>query len=120
MGETALVGADLSGGQEFVQLLDRIGVPVRGAFWFYYPDNDTWRLIIISDQAATGSKSLYVKAIQAGAKIDMTKIEFQPPTSSLYQALRRLVNVSGMSQIRLSRNIVNGIYVEDAVVYRLT
>lgn len=120
MAEAALVDADLRKGRDFVMLMDRIGVPVRAAFWFYYPDNDRWRLVIVSDEATAGSRELYLRAIQAGTPIDVATVEFQPPTSPLYRAMSRLVRVDGLGEVRLSRNMINGIYIEDALVYRLT
>ncbi|MGE0046434.1 MAG: hypothetical protein AB7J28_06540 [Hyphomonadaceae bacterium] len=120
MAEAALVDADLRKGRDFVMLMDRIGVSVRAAFWFFYPDNDRWRLVVVSDEATAGSRNLYLRAIQAGSPLDVASVEFQPPSSPLYKALGRLVRLQGLGEVRLTRNMINGIYIEDAIVYRLT
>lgn len=119
MAEEPLVEDAIKAGAEFVKLLDRIGVPVSGAFWLYQPDADRWRLVIVTDEAREGARSLYLKAIEAGAEIDLADVDFQPPESAVFRALGGLIRVDGLSQVRMRQNSFNGVYVEDALVYRL-
>lgn len=119
MAEDALVDSDIRAGSDFVKLLDQIGVPVAGAFWLYQPDAARWRLVIISDEARKGSKELYLKAINAGAEIDMSSVEFQPPESAVFRALGSMLHIDGLGEVRMRQNTFGGVYVEDALVYRL-
>ena len=119
MAEEPLVVSDIRAGSDFVQLLDRIGVSVAGAFWLYQPDAGRWRLIIVTDEARKGAKDLYLKAINAGAALDMSNVEFQPPESAVFRALGGMIHITGLDQVRMRQNTFNGVYVEDALVYRL-
>lgn len=119
MAEEALVDSDIRAGSEFVELLDKIGVPVTGAFWLYQPDASRWRLIIVTGEARKGAKELYLKAINAGAAIDMSNVEFQPPESAVFRALGGMIHIEGMGEVRMRQNTFGGVYVEDALVYRL-
>ena len=119
MAETALVESDIEAGRDFVELLDRIAVPVVGAFWLYRPDAKRWRLVIVSNEARQGSKDLYLRVIDAGAKIDLTNVEFQPPETALFKALGGMVRVDGLAEVRMQQSTFNGVYVEDALIYRL-
>lgn len=119
MAEAALVAEDVERGRRFVHLLDRIGVTVKGAFWFHYPESDLWRLTIVTPEAERGSRELYGRAIDAQADIDLAQVEFVPPAAPAFKALRGLVHMEGDSVVRLSRNAFNGFYVDDALVYRL-
>lgn len=119
MAETELVESDIQAGSEFVSLLDAAGVPVNGAFWLYQHDAERWRLIIVTEEARRGSKDLYLKAINAGAALDLSNVEFQPPESAVFRALGGLVRIDGLGRVRMRQNTFNGVYVEDALVYRL-
>lgn len=119
MVEEALVDSDIRAGSDFVELLDRIGIPVSGAFWLYQPDASRWRLVIVTEEARKGAKELYLKAINAKAAIDMANVEFQPPESAIFRALGSIIHIDGISQVRMRQNTFNGVYVEDALIYRL-
>lgn len=119
MAEASLVSEDIDRGRQFLALLDRIGVPVKGAFWFYYPESDRWRLTIVTPEAERGSRDLYVKAIDAKAEIDLSRVEFVSPGAPVFKALSGMLRIEGDSTVRLSRNTFNGVYVDDALVYRL-
>jgi hypothetical protein len=119
VAEEALVAEDIEAGRRFVELLDRSGTEVKGAFWLYQPDAERWRLVIVTPQAARGSKDLYLKAIREKADIDLARVDFQPPSSSVFKALGGLIKVDGLGAMRMQRNAFNGVYIEDALVYRL-
>ncbi|MFN3536166.1 MAG: hypothetical protein ACK4Y4_01810 [Brevundimonas sp.] len=119
MAEEPLVEADIQAGSEFVKLLDEVGIPVQGAFWLYQADAARWRLVIVTDEARRGAKELYLKAINAGAAIELSKVEFQPPESAIFRALGGMIHIAGLGQVRMQQNTFNGVYVEDALVYRL-
>ena len=119
MAQDALVEADIEAGREFLSLLDRIEVPVVGSLWMYSADTSKWKLVIITTDERQGSKALYLKAINAGSSLDLTNVEFQPPESALFKALGSAMRIGGISTIRMRQNMFNGVYVEDALIYRL-
>ena len=119
MANSALVEGDIIEGREFLSLLDSHSFDVKGAFWLYSSDNDRWRLNIVTPLAAKGSKDLYLKAISLNAKIDMSKVQFIKPDAPIFKALGTMARISGVSGVRMTSNVINGIYVEDAYAYRL-
>jgi hypothetical protein len=119
MAQTALVGSEVEGGRALLNALDEAGVPVRGAFWFYYPELDRWKLIVVSPDAERGARDLYLKAIDLKPALDLALVEFTPPSSPIFKALSGLMRIDGASTVRMSQNMLNGVYVEDALIYRL-
>ena len=134
MAEELLVGDQLTGemiecGKHLVLALDKLNVFVKGAFWLLLPDQRLWRLVIASPEVRTlGPKAVYRKVATAmkripaevpplGAK-DISVVEDHDP---LIQPFRTLIKTGpGISGIRMSRNVVNGRWIEDAYLYRMT
>ena len=120
MAEAALVEQDIEAGRRFVMLLDEIGVKVHAGFWLYRSDTERWRLVIVCDEAAKGARDLYLKAINAGSTMELGMVEFQAPSSRFYKSFSKMMHVDGLSQVRVSQSTFDGIYVEDALIYRLS
>jgi hypothetical protein len=134
MAEEILVGDQLTGemiecGKQLVLVLDKLHVLVKGAFWLLLPDQRLWRLVIASPEVATsGPKAMYRKVAAAmkriptgvptiGAK-DISVVEYNDP---IVQPLHNLLKTGpGLSGIRMSRSVVNGKWIEDAYLYRMT
>lgn len=119
MAEEPLVEGEIQDGRALVRDLDAAGVPIVGAFWFYMTDVRRWKLIIVSDRAKSGARDLYVEALKLKSPIDLAKVEFVPPSSAIFKALGSIFNVRGLGSLRVSQSMFNGVYVDDAYVYRL-
>lgn len=120
MAEAELVDVDIPGGRNLVERLDAAGVRVVGAYWYYYPDSERWRLTIVSPDAERGSRSLYLKAIETGAGLDLVKVEFVPPSNAIYRKLvGGFMSVHGLSTVRISKSSFDGVFVDEAIIYRL-
>lgn len=134
MAQDILVGEQLTdemitAGEHVVGALDRLNVLVKGAFWLQLPDQHIWRLVIASPEVRTlGPKAVYRKVAAALKRLpstvkpistkDITVVEDNSP---LVQLLRALVKTGpSISKIRMSRNVVNGQLIEDALLYRMT
>ena len=126
MAETVLVDDDIKAGSELVRILDEDGFPVTAAAWIYFPDVEEWRLVIRTPKAAKDLQEAYLEVARAmdakgnlRAKLNLSKVKLVPPTDRMLQALGSVVRASGLNSIRFSRNVVNGIYIDDALIYRL-
>jgi hypothetical protein len=134
MAQELLVGDQLTEdmittGEHVVSGLDKLSVLVRGAFWLLLPDQHVWRLVIASPEVRTiGPKAVYRKVATALRRLqpnvrpigtkDITVLE---DNNQLVQLLRMLIKTGPtVSRIRLSRNVVNGQLIEDALLYRMT
>jgi len=119
MASAILVDEEIDQGRSLLALLDQIKIPVVGAFWFYYPDSERWRLTIVSPLAEHGSRDLYARCIEAGATINMSLVEFVPPKNAIFRALSVGIQMHGTNVVRVSQSVFNGVYVDEAVLYRL-
>jgi hypothetical protein len=126
MDSAALVGTDIERGADLVKALDDAQFPVRSALWLYLSEEREWRLTIATplvDEA--GPRDAYKRIQKVLAKrpeidLPLQRISVVSPKDPLIQALRKVVHTGeGISAIRLSRNAVNGVYIEDAVLYRV-
>jgi hypothetical protein len=120
MAQTALVEQDIEGGRQFVRLLDEIGIKAHAAFWLYRSDTERWRLVIVCDEAEKGSRDLYLRTIKAGSAMELGMVEFQPTSSRFYKHLSQELHVEGSAEKRISNCVFNGLYIEDALIYRLS
>lgn len=118
----------IKAGKKLVQALDNIQAQVEAAFWIYYADERTWKLFISSELVKSdGPRSFYKKIMEAS-----NKIENDTPIVSLHNVVatdksNTFVNLlklsistgDEISGIRFSKNMINGIYIEDAYIYRM-
>jgi len=119
----------ISAGSELIRRLDEAGLTVSGALWFYDPESNYWRLIIVSPEVRNrGLKAVYkevqsvVKTVPGDQSIislkDISVVDSSDPLISLLKVAIKTDN--GISRIRFSRNMINGTLIEDAYIYRLT
>jgi hypothetical protein len=119
----------IAAGSELVRRLDEAGVAVSGALWFYDPDSNDWRLILATPEVrAKGVKTMYkevqsvVRTIREGQSVlSLKDISVVDPDDPLISLLKQAIKTGdNISQIRFSRNMINGTLIEDSYIYRLT
>ena len=124
MGATTLVSEDIAAGHHLIEALDTAGFPVKAAFWLYDSDVDKWTLWVGTPRAAGDLQKAYMRvgeilsAATDRKALDLPQIRLVPPDDPTVRAMGSLINVKGISDIRLRTNVVDGIYIEDALVYR--
>ncbi len=116
-------------GAALVQKLDETGSRASAALWFYFTDANAWRLLIASPEVATkGPRKAYVAAQQALAALPvedrtltLEDISMIPPDHPLLALLRMLVSTGpGIGRLRFSKNVINGQFIDDALIYRMS
>ena len=119
----------IQAGSELVRRLDEARFVISAALWFYEPDSNVWRFIIASPEVTTsGLKKAYkqVQSVLAGGPEDQSQISLKDITildskDPLISLLRVALKTNGgISSIRFTRNMINGVLIEDAYIYRLT
>jgi hypothetical protein len=128
MGSAVLVEGKIEAGRTLLEALDRIGFPIRSAFWFYFPDDEAWRLVIASslvrEQGTIEGYRRMRSAFPAGEELplDVEEVWFVKDTEHLVEILKQAVTTgpAATKAIRLSRSGVGGIYIDDALIYRST
>lgn len=127
MDKPTLVDADIKAGEALLSRLDDIEFNVKAALWFYVQDSEEWRLIIASPIVDNdGPKKAYEKVqlqlqeLNGHYELTLRNISLVSPQDKLIKALKSAITTGkAISHIRFTRNVINGIFIEDAYIYRL-
>jgi hypothetical protein len=112
-----------------LKTLDLQGLKITAALWFYLEPADTWRLIVASPEVGSEGPKRFCERVQKilGAQGDKPRISLRdisavPANDSLIRLLRLAIttNPDAIAGIRFSRNTINGQFIQDAYIYRLT
>lgn len=116
-------------GEDLLRRLDKAGLEIRAAMWLYLPDAGRWRFVVATPYVKLDGPRKVYKKIQAVVSklpdeqkvIDLQSVTAVDPTEPLIQLLRSALRTGEeISRIRFSRNMINGVLIEDAYIYRLT
>ncbi len=116
-------------GATLTRLLDESSLSPRASLWLYEPELNAWRLVFGIDEVdRTGPRKVYkqVRSLLSRNRklvpdIDLKDVSVVSPKSGLVAGLRVSLGIRrGTSGVRVSRDTVNGHYIEDAFVYRLS
>lgn len=132
MAKNVLVTESLSdsmikAGAKLIERLDAEKAGVGSAFWLYFSEENTWKLIIASSLVdSLGPREYYKKIVSANSSaedeeqvISLNDIGVTNTTNQIVQLLKFAVGTGdGISGIRFSRNTINGHFIEDSYIYR--
>jgi hypothetical protein len=122
-----LTPAMIDAGADLTAKLDEMGLPLSAAFWMFDVEISEWRLVFASPEMNTlGPHEVYAKIGQAidqlGAKAEalpFTFISLLSPDADLVRRLTTAIPTGpGVSRIRFRKNVANGRFIEDALIYR--
>ena len=128
MVETQLTPELISEGVKLLQGLDDAGEAPDAALWFYFPDIGAWKLLLAEVKVGpTGPRDVYrtiQKTLQSlrdqVTHLSLEDVAVAKPDAPLIRLLRQAIATGpGVSGIRLTRNVINGVPIEDAYIYRL-
>jgi hypothetical protein len=124
----SLTGEMVSAGEELVSRLAKTGFVVSAALWLYLSESEAWRFFIVNPEVETeGWKKAYKKVQSVIGKIpeeqpkialkDISIVDSKDPLiSPLKAALKR--EAPGAAGVRFSRTVLNGVFIDDAYIYR--
>ena len=116
-------------GAELTRLLDDSGLTVSASFWLFLPESNMWRLIIASQEVDEhGPRRVYEKiqsvlqgTHQKAKAITLAEISAVDSNDKWVSVLRKAIRTGhGVSGTRFSRNTIDGHFIEDAYIYRIT
>lgn len=121
-----LVEKDIEAGSRLLKELDSERTDISSALWLYFDEDARWRLLLASPIVdAQGPLAAYTRVQEALAKLpveerpEFTDISVVSPSDERIQAIRTAVKTGqGISKIRFGRNVVNNLYIDDALIYR--
>lgn len=120
----------IDAGEALTRKLDHLRVPITAAFWLFDPEiHDDWRLLFASpDVDEKGRQHVYRQIYRAleqlgdnAAVIPLFGIRLLDGSEKLVRQLQTAVRTgAGISRIRFRKNVADGHYIEDALIYRVT
>ncbi len=117
----------IDAGAVLTQSLDDHGLPVQAAFWLFDAEINEWRLVIASSEAASkGPRAVYRRIQEAldqlgpqASAAPFSAIRVVEPGTELVRLLGTAVRTgSGIGRIRFQKNVINGHFIDDALIYR--
>jgi hypothetical protein len=101
---------------------------VNAAFWMFLPEEKTWKFILASPLVKKEGPIKYYKRIIDASKdagtdeniISLNDISVLDLNNQLIQLLKFAISTGdSISNIRFSKNTINGVFVDDTHIYRM-
>lgn len=124
----SLTNEMISVGETLLKKLDKSDAKVSATFWLYYPEEKTWKLFFTSELVKSeGPKKYYKKVVDAlndfadkDSTLSLNNIGVTDNSNKILQLLASVFNSrKSIVKERLSRETINGQFIEDAFVYRV-
>lgn len=132
MGEKAMVETNLTNelieaGANLVRKLDAQSLAPDAAFWFYFPDTQAWKLVLVEvKMGQVGPRKIYreVQKTLADAPelggLTLDDVSIAKPDTPIIALLRTAVHTGpGITGIRFRNHVIGGTLIDDAFIYRL-
>lgn len=116
-------------GKELLKELDKQGLNPEVAIWFYIPESNIWRFIIGSSSFNNKTnQNIYsdfvnkYKDLSQVKNIGLENITLLPSNNDLIALLKIAIKTSSndIGNIRFTSNVINGVLIEDALIYRIS
>jgi hypothetical protein len=119
----------IDAGAELTSRLDEAGLPITAAFWLFVPDLNEWRLLFASPEVnAKGPREVYNRIRETlgqlkdkAERVPLSIIGVLDGDADVVRLLKLAVRTApapGVSRIRFSKNVINGHFIDDALIYR--
>lgn len=126
MDQATLVGLDIEAGGRILRHLDEASFKVSVAFWLFSSERQDWRLWIATPVVdKVGKRDAYLRLgdILRAAVPELLihpVVHLVSPKEKLIRSLRRIFGkTASVEGMRLGNNLIDGIFFEDAYVYRI-
>ena len=124
-----LTEAMIDAGAEVTRKLDETGLRSCAALWLFLTENNEWRLFIaLPEVSSQGPRQIYehIRVIledlgDKASAAPLSVIGLLDPDDELIRLLRIAIRTGPeINRIRFSKNAINGHFIEDALIYRVT
>ncbi len=118
----------IAAGRDLINRLDKVHFTIDAFLWIYNGELDVWRLLIATPevkrlgpiQAYKKIQSIVLKTSADNEVISLSNISVVDSNYPLISVLRKFVKIGpATGGVRLSRNTINGFFIEDAYIYRI-
>lgn len=121
-----LTPAMIENGRRLLTALDEADVGVQAALWLYNSERGNWALLFAMPEFdASGPRAAYealekvIRSAKIGLRLDQVGVARSD--APLIGTLRSAVKTAkrAVSEIRFTQSVVEGVVVDDALIYRL-
>lgn len=122
-----LTDEKIKAGKTLLEVCDVSKVTINAAFWFYFQDQETWKLMLsVKDINKNGPKSTYdklqklIKKNRLKEQLPLSEIALTKHKAPILDLLRLVIKTGpGIAGIRFTGNVVNGQLIPDVYIYRM-
>jgi hypothetical protein len=116
----------VEGGRQLAALLTKDHLDPRAVLWVNTSDNDEWKLWIVPDKSLTDRRAFYQEISKlvsehrgALAGLDSSDVELVMEDHPAIKELRRLFKAPKEGPIHISKTMLNGFYLSDAIILKM-
>jgi hypothetical protein len=127
MAKETLLDLEIRAGAHLIRELDAQGFHISSALWLYDSDQEAWKLLLAAPQfSATSWRQAYEKVAETlhrhadiAEVLAMSDISVLTEGNPRFRLLKGIKATGpGIHNIRMGANLIDGIFVEDAIIYR--
>ncbi|MFP4173929.1 MAG: hypothetical protein ACLFV4_13570 [Candidatus Hydrogenedentota bacterium] len=124
----SLTDSMIEAGAKLIERLDATNSEVKSAFWLYSSEEQTWKLVIASPLVdEEGPRDYYKRIVDANMLanteeqiVSIFDIRVASPKNHITQLFANVFGeTASVWGCRFSRNTINGVFIEDAYLYRV-
>jgi len=117
----------ITAGAKLIGRLDEESADVKSAYWLYFSEDKIWKLIIASPLVdSEGPRKYYRKVVAANElaiateeTVSLNDIAVTNTTNEIVQLIKFAISTGNdISGVRFAKNTINGVFIEDAYIYR--
>jgi hypothetical protein len=118
----------IKSGAQLIHRLDKLDSEVKSAFWLFFPDEKIWKLIIASPLVGKhGPREFYKRVVSSNKDaseneniVSLNDVGVANIDHPIVQLIKFAIGTgeNDVSEIRFSRNTINGTLIEDSLIYR--
>ena len=124
----SLTDSMIKAGAKLIERLDAKNSEVKSAFWLYFSEEKTWKLLVASPLVdSEGPRNYYKRIVKANTVasieeeiLSLNDVGVINAKIQIVQLLKKFMIGTGdsISGIRFSKNTINGVFIDDAYIYR--
>lgn len=125
----SLTDGMIRAGAALTRKLDELRWPVLASLWLYLSEGNQWKLVLASPRVTSDGPKKSYETIQsalamtpaAEGTLTLSDIGVTDPKDQLIALLRIAISTGPtIGSIRFTRNVINGHFIEDAYIYRVS
>jgi hypothetical protein len=125
MADSALVERQIADGRNLVAALDLNGFSVFAALWLYRAEVAHWLLIVGTTVVDKYGRHAAYEQLQqimdsTESSLALRDVTLAGSDDPLLLTLASAIHVEGIGEVRFSNNMINGVLIPDALIYRIT